>query len=477
MRNALVCFCVALLPLAAHAGPAFDVAPWRADLQQLVAEMTSDYPNLEWAAARGMDLAKVRERAIERLDAARDESAARNSLARFIEVFGDGHLSLTWNEAASATSAVPGAAPQSLCERLGFRMPDDSRAIARNLPGYMALGSEGVVTSGLASVGGQRLGILRVPEFSPAVPYCETALREKNLAPATSCDPGCEEAVQRRADQLFAAELQARVRELAAAQPVALLVDVAANGGGNDTAIVLARLLASADLPTPRMSFARSAQRTREFPIDLAELAAAMKRARGDERAFLSGLRERLETTYAQRLTPCDLTPLWSNQPVKCSNLYTGSHFAGGLTSLELPEKWRNRAWAERVSATAAYSYTPGAWQGPLLVLIDNRSASATELFAAMLQDAHRGTVIGAPSFGAGCGWTLPKREVVLANSGGKLAMPDCARVRADGSNELDGIQPDLLIGFRFYDSAKQRAQRLAAALPAALERELSRPH
>jgi hypothetical protein len=472
MRNAFACFCISLLPIHAHAEPTFDVAPWRTDLQQLVAEMTAHYPNLEWAAARGMDLAKARERAIERLDAARDESAARSALARFIEAFGDGHLSVTWSDAAAPARA---AAPQSVCERLGYRMPDDARAIARNLPGYVALGNGGVVTSGLVSIGGQRVGVLRVPEFSPAIPHCQAVLLEKKLA-ATSCDPGCEEAVQRRADQLFVAELQARVRELAAAQPVALLVDVAANGGGNDTAIVLARLLASADLATPRMSLARTVQRTMEFPVDIAALAVAMKRAPRDERAFIAGLREKLVTAYAQRLTPCDLTPLWSNQPVACSNLFSGSHFAGGLTSLELPEKWRSRAWAESVSATAAYSYTPGAWQGPLLLLLDNRSASATELFAAMLQDAHRATVIGAPSFGAGCGWTLSKQEVVLANSGGRLAMPDCARLRADGTNELDGIQPDLLIGFRFYDSATQRVRRLAAALPAALERELSRP-
>ena len=58
---------------------------------------------------------------------------------------------------------------------------------------------------------------------------------------------------------------------------------------------------------------------------------------------------------------------------------------------------------------------------------------------------------------------------VALKHSGGQLVMPDCARLRADGSNELDGIQPRFLVGFREYDSATQRVQRFSAALPQAL--------
>jgi hypothetical protein len=78
--------------------------------------------------------------------------------------------------------------------------------------------------------------------------------------------------------------------------------------------------------------------------------------------------------------------------------------------------------------------------------------------------------VAGAPSVGSGCGWTLPRQEIVLKNSGGRLLMPDCARLRRDGSNELDGIQPDLLIGFRRFDSQPQRVRRLEAALPQVIE-------
>jgi C-terminal processing protease CtpA/Prc len=94
-------------------------------------------------------------------------------------------------------------------------------------------------------------------------------------------------------------------------------------------------------------------------------------------------------------------------------------------------------------------------------------------LFAAMLQDAHAALVIGAPTAGAGCGWTMGQYESsrVLDRSHARVMIPDCARLRADGSNEIDGIQPDVLIGFRRADTARQRAQRLAKALPGVLVR------
>ena len=43
-----------------------------------------------------------------------------------------------------------------------------------------------------------------------------------------------------------------------------------------------------------------------------------------------------------------------------------------------------------------------GAWQMPLVVLIDQDSASAAEIFAGAIRDHHRGTLVGVRSFGKG---------------------------------------------------------------------------
>jgi carboxyl-terminal processing protease len=43
-----------------------------------------------------------------------------------------------------------------------------------------------------------------------------------------------------------------------------------------------------------------------------------------------------------------------------------------------------------------------GTWRVPLVVLIDGNSASASEIFAAAVRDAQRGTIVGERSFGKG---------------------------------------------------------------------------
>lgn len=56
------------------------------------------------------------------------------------------------------------------------------------------------------------------------------------------------------------------------------------------------------------------------------------------------------------------------------------------------------------------------AWDGPLGVLIDRGSASASEIFAAAIQDYGRGVVMGEPSFGKGTVQTMINLDEVAKN-------------------------------------------------------------
>ncbi len=94
-----------------------------------------------------------------------------------------------------------------------------------------------------------------------------------------------------------------------------------------------------------------------------------------------------------------------------------------------------------------------GRWSGPLLVLADRDTASAAEDFVAWLQQNRVAVVIGERTLGAGCGYTDGARRTRLEVLPLEVAMPDCARFLADGTNELEGIAPDIAMDTRAADA------------------------
>ena len=88
------------------------------------------------------------------------------------------------------------------------------------------------------------------------------------------------------------------------------------------------------------------------------------------------------------------------------------------------------------------------AWDGPLGVLINRASASASEIFAAAIQDYGRGIVIGEQSFGKGTVQTLLNLDE-MANSSkpryGELKMTVAQFFRiSGGTTQLRGVTPDI---------------------------------
>ena len=89
----------------------------------------------------------------------------------------------------------------------------------------------------------------------------------------------------------------------------------------------------------------------------------------------------------------------------------------------------------------------PGmAWDGPLAVLVDRRSASASEIFAGAIQDYGRGVVIGEPTFGKGTVQNLISLDNISRSDTAlgqiKLTMAQFYRV-AGGSTQSKGVWPD----------------------------------
>jgi len=113
-------------------------------------------------------------------------------------------------------------------------------------------------------------------------------------------------------------------------------------------------------------------------------------------------------------------------------------------------------------------TYQEGVWRGPLIVLINRNTGSAASEFAAVLKDNHAALLLGEPADGW-CGHTLNGPPVKLKYSGAIFEMPDCARFRADGTNEITGVEPDILVGFTGTEGPHARAQRFIKKLPDAV--------
>jgi carboxyl-terminal processing protease len=112
----------------------------------------------------------------------------------------------------------------------------------------------------------------------------------------------------------------------------------------------------------------------------------------------------------------------------------------------------------------------PGvAYSGPLAVLVDRDSASASEIFAGAIQDYGRGLILGEPTFGKGTVQTLvdlnryvPGDEHDLGRL--RLTMAEFFRI-SGGSTQLKGVVPDIPFPVA-GDIAKHGERALDNALP-----------
>lgn len=89
------------------------------------------------------------------------------------------------------------------------------------------------------------------------------------------------------------------------------------------------------------------------------------------------------------------------------------------------------------------------AYGGPLAVLVDHASASASEIFAGAIQDYGRGLVIGDPTFGKGTVQTLVDLNRLTRNRDpqGQLKLTIAKFYRINGSStQHRGVRPDITI-------------------------------
>lgn len=464
----------AAMAMACAPAAAREFAPdaWREDFAQLKAELARAYANLDWAVAeRRMDLPALARTAEAQLGRAASDEEARRVFDRFLAGFGDGHLYIDWPRPARAKPADGAPAPDAkpagrTCADLGYRAWRDPGLDFAAFRGWEKLDtaeSASFPAGVLATPGGARLGIVRISLFMEQAFPEACAQVHRETAP---CDDACAARVQAEVGRRISRDLAAQLRALAARKVDAIVVDVTGNGGGSDWADAATRIVTAPGLEAPRLAFIRHPLWVKQLRDRLGDVEADL--ARPDlapaVRADLEDARATLARAAAVAAQPCERSGLWEGKPA-CP-LVAPPMFRSTGTLATLPAyATKGLAADHALSMPSRYDFTEGAWRGKLAVLVDHDTASAAELFAATLQDNRRATVIGSLTFGSGCGYTGGGIGIRLARSGATVKVPDCVRYRADGSNEVEGVTPDVLVAWRKGLSRHQRSARAVAAL------------
>ena len=457
-----------------------DRAGWRSDLLDLERGIATGFANFEWRVSqRHLDLKAIHRTADSSITAASSARDARRALQGVAAAFDDGHLRLDGEpnpmlalarHFTGRHEATPAAIPArtdagSACKAMGYaNRGRRSTAAFEKLAGWEHVG-DGPFPSGILTLeGNRRVGIVRIARFGEDA-YLDTCKEEWEATVARdtiACDDRCHDLVFRGVGTRLLAAFDTTVGRLAARGVAALVVDVTGNGGGTNLADAIARELTVRPLRGTRVASIRHPHTTSQLRSTDSVLAAELQRRdlTAAQRELLAGARASVDSALARSAASCDLTGAWKGDRPDCTLLYDAL-FSTGVLDYAAPGSFAGLVSADILFDPSAYRYREGVFAGPLYVLVDRRSASATEQFAALLSDNGAATIIGERTYGAGCGYTWGGLKVVLPNTQLTLRAPDCVRYRASGANEAEGIAPDVPAGWEDGDGGEERAAKV----------------
>ncbi|HEU4602833.1 MAG TPA: S41 family peptidase [Steroidobacteraceae bacterium] len=429
------------------------------------------YADLEWdVTERGLELNSAFADAQSRIQQARDVGDVRVAFEKLAGRFGERHVQFVWPKSQHGARAT-------LCGSLGYDTRMQAPPLASLLSGYVPLRVQGadVFPTGTLMSNGTKVGILKIPLFSAqGFPnLCEQALEALQIPRDSLCSQDCEDRITSWTANRMTENLASVLEALRQNDVHVLLIDIAENGGGTEWVEAAARMVTTKPVKSQRISGIHGEHWVRRFAHMEDQVRDAIAAASPADRDRLRDLLSEVSRRKHLTAEPCNPEPLLRGEPLSCSWLVDGFFDSGLIQSAESNE-CRKEAWCREVFTPVQFPYSEGLWNAPVVVLVDESTGSAAEQFAATLQDNHAALIVGSPTAGAGCGHTDGGTPTRLKNSGVILELPDCVRMRADGSNLANGVQPDVLVGLRGKDGPRRRAKILQDALANIVQRAIA---
>jgi len=459
----------------------FDRAAWQRDYGRLKDALQKEYVNLAWKAsgAGGVDLPALDRATTAVLARASNDTEAADAIRRFVGGFHDGHFSeLPYLAAASGPITEPETPsldpddPVTGCAALGFASTDP---VAFSLPveqlAGFKLASDGRTStfrSGWLERPGARLGFIRIQRFRdrafPMACLHAWAGLMRQGKPITA------DAVKDAAQVRWFEDLADAIRALRKAGATGLVVDVGHNGGGGDSGDWIPRMLTDRPVQSARLLMADAPVSAGYFDEQIGEFSSALPKATTPDAK--AALEKALAFFVHQKgnigKQRCDMSWVWHRQRAwsspGCKRVLAAGYADGFRPGLPRgaygnPEVARRIAWSSTIEGLF------GVWSGPTYVIADSRSYSSAEMFVAVMKDNHVAKIVGARTGGDGCGFMVDGPPLVLAQSRLRFRIPNCMRLRADGTDEEAGIEPDFAVLPTEGESDRARAARAVGVI------------
>ncbi len=468
----------------------FDRKAWLSDYARLKQALEKSYSNLAWFASPegGVDLPALDRRTLAALKAAGSDEDARSAILTFVRGFHDGHFSqlAMLAPASSAHNAIPDDPvyarqdAASGCAALGYA-PNGSVAFSlkfESLPGFSLLEDgisqpfrAGILTSGTPPV---RLGIVRIPRFEatshPSV--CMEAWLRSDVWNEQGKFVGS--ALAQAAGQNWYQALATILHRFKTLGAAAVMVDISNNSGGDDSGDIAARLFTAIPLHSAPLWMSQDPKSSMEyFDEQMQALNHILEIDSQNVQAKESLSRFTSQKAKLSRAN-CAMDWVWREQrswkAQTCRRLLEAGSAGGPLSYLPLNSGTDPRVAYDLHWPAMVTSYW-GSWSGPLYVLTNSRTYSAAEMFAAVLQNNHAAKIIGGRTGGDGCGFMNSPEPVTLPHSGLRFRVPNCVRIRVDGTDEVAGIQPDIPVLQAAGENSRAFAARVLDQLLADLQR------
>ncbi|RIV71563.1 S41 family peptidase [Flagellimonas aequoris] len=454
-----------LVGLLIFSKPSGNTQQWIADFDKLKEEMVKGYANLKFSTIKeGLDLAELNKRTTLQLEQAKSKEDAQEIIMNFLKIFNDGHLRArkyrvpdknlnsdkAFRELNSNDSAFS-ALTKMAYEKRAPKFPIQYDSVA----GYEPLTSkENPFPLAIIKKDEDKIGVLRIGFFG-YWRYWDTALslwEEHSQTFEGNCDNECQWTFTKMVEKELTQKLIQQIDLAKSLEVDALIVDVSGNGGGTEWYEAVARLFSDSKLRNPPFYVVKHTiwQNVLSPQLKLIDADLANPDINVPLKNALQQLKDHTSQLLESCINHCDPNDVWSNNNLECLDLLEHAY------AYELPEaitedkQFRELHTKNLIQTNRFLPFKRGIFadKDRLFIVQDRGSGSATEGFTSILQSNEAAIIVGETSYGAGCGYTNGGQEVVLEHLDLVVKMPDCVRLRKDGTNEIYGIKPDIAIGW-----------------------------